>query len=39
MSDYMENVIKWHHGVPSADEYEQAITEISNRIEELKKEC
>ena len=36
---YMENVLKWHHGVPSADEYEQAITEISNRIEELKKEC
>ena len=36
---YMENVLKWHHGVPSADEYEQAITEISNRIAELKKEC
>ncbi len=36
---YMENVLKWHHGVPSKVEYEQAITEISNRIEELKKYC
>ncbi len=36
---YMENVLKWHHGVPSKEEYEQAITEISNCIEELKKNC
>ncbi len=36
---YMENVLKWHHGVPSAEEYEKAITEITNRIEELKKNC
>ncbi len=34
---YMENVLKWHHGVPSAEEYEAAITEITNRIEDLKK--
>ena len=35
----MENILKWHHGVPTAEEYEKAITEISNRIEELKKNC
>ena len=33
---YMENVLKWHHGVPSQEEYDTAITEISQRIEELK---
>ena len=36
---YMENVLKWHHGVPTAEEYEKAIAEITNRIEELKKNC
>src|SRR3972149_5789666 len=25
---FMENVVKWHHGVPSATEYEQAIAEL-----------
>lgn len=35
----MENVLKWHHGVPSSEEYAQAMTEIENRIEELKKMC
>ncbi len=34
---FMENVLKWHHGVPSKEEYESAIKEISSRIEELKK--
>lgn len=34
---YMENVLKWHHGVPTAEEYEKAIDEITNRIEELKR--
>ena len=33
---YMENVLKWHHGVPSQEEYNTAIKEISQRIEELK---
>ena len=33
---YMENVLKWHHGVPSQEEYDTAIKEISQRIEELK---
>ena len=35
----MENILKWHHGVPTAEEYEKAIAEITNRIEELKKNC
>jgi len=29
---YMEGVVKWHHGVPSAEEYEEAIGEITERI-------
>ena len=33
----MENVLKWHHGVPTQAEYEQAISEIEQRIETLKK--
>lgn len=33
----MENILKWHHGVPSQEEYDKAITEIDARIEELKK--
>mgnify|MGYP000187635842 CR=1 FL=1 len=34
---YMENVLKWHHGVPTAEEYEKAIEvgeEWCGRIEE-----
>ncbi|MBL7818584.1 MAG: transketolase [Saprospiraceae bacterium] len=26
---YMENQLKWHHGVPSAEQYELAMTELS----------
>lgn len=33
----MENILKWHHGVPTQAEYEQAIREIEQRIESLKK--
>ncbi|SHF87558.1 transketolase [Dysgonomonas macrotermitis] len=29
---YMENVPKWHHGIPTAEEYEKAVSEISERI-------
>lgn len=36
---YMENVLKWHHGVPTQEQYDEAMAEISKRIEELKKEC
>ena len=32
---YMENVAKWHHGVPNEREFEQAIFEIKERISEL----
>jgi len=32
---FMENVAKWHHGVPSQEQYEQALNEISERIESL----
>lgn len=34
---FMEGVAKWHHGVPTPEQYEQAIEEISKRIENLKK--
>jgi transketolase len=29
---YMEGVVEWHHGVPSAGQYEDAIKEITERI-------
>ena len=29
---YMENVIKWHHGVPSEKQYEDALTELDNAM-------
>ncbi|AHF16859.1 transketolase [Niabella soli] len=32
---YMENVLKWHHGVPSAEEYEQAIKELDQVLTTL----
>lgn len=35
---YMENVAKWHHGVPSAEQYKQGMNEIEKRIEELEAE-
>ena len=33
---YMENVAKWHHGVPTQEQFEQALKEINERIENLK---
>ncbi|MCR4582944.1 MAG: transketolase [Prevotella sp.] len=30
---FMENVAKWHHGVPSEEQYAQAVREIEERIE------
>jgi transketolase len=33
---YMENVTKWHHGVPSDEQFEQAINELNNELERLK---
>lgn len=35
---YMENIAKWHHGVPNDAQYEQAIAEINERIKKLKEE-
>lgn len=32
---YMEGVVKWHHAVPSKEEYEIAVQEISERIKKL----
>jgi transketolase len=32
----MEGIAKWHHGMPSEEQYQQAISEISARIEQLK---
>lgn len=34
---YMEGVAKWHHGVPSMEQYKEAIKEISERIALLAK--
>lgn len=32
----MENKLKWHHGVPSPEEFAEALSEIDARIEQLK---
>lgn len=32
---YMEGVLKWHHGVPSAEQYEQAMRELDRAYQEL----
>lgn len=29
---YMEDVVKWHHGVPSADEYGRAVKELDDAL-------
>lgn len=34
---FMENVAKWHHGVPNEEEREKAISEINERIAALSK--
>ncbi len=34
---YMEGIAKWHHGVPTDEQYEEAVREISERIENLEK--
>ena len=34
---FMEDVKKWHHGVPSDDEYKQAITELDTELARLEK--
>jgi transketolase len=32
---YMENVPKWHHGVPTEQQYEDALTELDHAIETI----
>lgn len=32
---YMENVLKWHHGVPSKEQYDLAMEELDNQLQEL----
>ncbi|GGF22459.1 transketolase [Flavobacterium limi] len=32
---YMENVLKWHHGVPSKEQYDLAIAELDKELQEL----
>ena len=29
---YMEGVLKWHHGVPSDEQYQQAIEELDTQL-------
>lgn len=35
---YMENVAKWHHGVPTEEQYKQALEEIDVRIKKAQEE-
>ena len=30
---FMENIAKWHHGVPTQEQYEAAMKEITERID------
>lgn len=32
---YMENVLKWHHGVPSKEQYDLAMEELDLQLQEL----
>jgi transketolase len=32
---FMENVVKWHHGVPSEEEYRKALLELDEKLAEL----
>ena len=32
---FMENNVKWHHGVPNAEQYEEAIAELSMELENI----
>jgi len=36
---FMENVISWHHGVPSDEQYKQAISELDQAEEQLLQEA
>ncbi len=32
---FMEKIAKWHHGIPNAEQYKEAIEEIDNRIKSM----
>lgn len=32
---FMENQLKWHHGVPDKEQYQQALTELDNALEAI----
>lgn len=32
---FMENKLQWHHGVPNAEQYEQACAELNKKMEDL----
>ena len=34
---FMEGIPLWHHKIPSVNQYEHAVLEITERIEKLKK--
>ena len=34
---YMENVLKWHHGVPTAEEYEKLSLRLLTVLKNLKR--
>jgi len=34
--DYMENKVKWHHGVPNNEEYALAILQLEENVQKLK---
>ncbi|SMF65276.1 transketolase [Alteromonadaceae bacterium Bs31] len=36
---FMENVGKWHHGVPSDEEYAQALSELNSALKALPETC
>ena len=33
---FMENALKWHHGVPKEEEYQRALKELEDEVEKLK---
>ncbi len=33
---FMENITKWHHGVPDDEQYEKAVRELDKEIEKIK---
>ncbi len=33
---FMENVAKWHHGVPSPEQYQRALEELNRKLAEVK---